>query len=553
MREKEKSLCRLAAQTCVGYARMSATVVIAVVVRICLDCFGLVLTRQEPRSVDFWFAHCAEVSGGFGTESTCVLAGSGLFLASLLGCSLFSWSCRGWIADPARNPYARRYSFTIALEASGWVPISVCVGKTNALVEWFMDVARDDLSQALLSSAISALLAVSCAWLTHFAMMHCGSVASQSKEGLGFRSFGKLLLLMSLYCFGWAVGWSSWKFVLALLDALEPRTSVHNTALAAVVLVIFLVLSICFYLRFGPEPIIPDPHLQKLCYSHGYSRSSRRSLISYAVYSCTVFIVMCCCDSTYGLLHLVANKVYLPVGPPSSFDVKLLVVLALVAAVVTILAAFCSAGITWTTEVDENTSMTVSRSVSDARLEMLVSRRSRFQLRGARELSLELQETRAVEEAQTDGGSPFVQAGDEAAGPQATCFVQEGINEDIEHLSVGQSISRTLCAAVLVYDVLGLIVCFQWGSFAFRSYGILFGGMASVHAVFYILSCFLYASVVIVSLMRLMLVYFPSEEELRELHADASPATSEPFLVLEANDLQRGDSGYERLTSPVAD
>merc|ERR1719401_1045619 len=145
--------------------------------------------------------------------------------------------------------------------------------------------------------------------------------------------FGKFFLLASLYCFGWAVGWSNWQIVLSLMDALEPGRSAHNAVLAAGVISAFLVLTTCFYLRYGPEPIVPDPQLQQLCYSHGYSSSVRRSLVSYIVYSCVVFMVMCCCDPTYGVLIVLAKQVY--ALSASVWDAKALLVLIALACVVT--------------------------------------------------------------------------------------------------------------------------------------------------------------------------------------------------------------------------
>jgi hypothetical protein len=127
---------------------MAATVVIAVVVRICLDCIGIILTGQEAEEAGFWFAHCRR-------DGRCVLAGIVLFFVSLTGCSVFAWSCQEWITDPTRNPYARRFSFEVVVDAATWIPISVVVGKTNAMVEWFMDIAKDNRRAApVLSSAV---------------------------------------------------------------------------------------------------------------------------------------------------------------------------------------------------------------------------------------------------------------------------------------------------------------------------------------------------------------------------------------------------------------
>merc|ERR1740130_894492 len=129
MGEATRGLSALFAQTFTAYARMAATVVIAVVVRICHDCLGIILTGQDPVAVNFWFAHCR---GG-----KCMVVGLFIFLLALGGCSMCAWKVKDWIMDPARNRHASRYSFAVVMDAATWVPISVVVGKTNALIEWF--------------------------------------------------------------------------------------------------------------------------------------------------------------------------------------------------------------------------------------------------------------------------------------------------------------------------------------------------------------------------------------------------------------------------------
>jgi len=512
---------------------MASTVVIAVVGRLCMDCIGILLTKQEPVQISFWFAHCNK-------DGTCVLTGVILFFVSLLGCSIFAWCCQEWITDPTRNPYARIFSFKIIIEAAGWIPISVAVGKTNALVEWFMDISKDDRIQALLSSAMAMLLTVSCALVTHLAMKYCRGVqkSAQVKEA-GWAGFGKFFLLATIYCLGWAVAWSNWELVLSVMDALEPGQSMHNAVLAAGVISASLVFSICFYLRYGPEPIIPDPQLQLLCYNHGYSSSVRRSLVSYMVYSCVVFIVMCCCDPNYGLMTVLARNLY---GAASSvFDATALLVFCGLACALTLLAALCSAAITWAMEVDESSSMKLSRSVHDACRKMVYRRRSVFEALLTQVLEdgsdARLVEQRELQrlpapgrerEEEEDGGFGD---GDESAGPRLSSapspacgsLFDVGLGDydaasDVEserqlRLDPG-AISRALCASVLVYDVLGFVVCFQWGAIALRGYSVVFGRLAGLHGVLYALSCLLYAGAVVAALARLVFLLFPSSEEL---------------------------------------
>jgi len=540
--EEKKGFLELVGKTVVAYVRMSSTVVIAVVFRLCLDCIGIILTAQEPTAIYFWFAHCNK-------DGTCVLTGVCLFFVSLLLCSVFAWSCQDWITDAKRNPLARSFSFAIVVEAAVWVPISVVVGKTNALVEWFMHTAKDNRVQALLSSALAALLTTSCALVTHVSMKYCRSVAGSAlvKEA-GWAGFGKFFLLATLYCLGWAVGWSNWELVLSLMDALEPGRSMHNAMLAAGVITAFLILSTCFYLKYGPEPIIPDPQLQQLCYKHGYSSSLRRSFVSYVVYSCVVLLVMCCCDPKYGILLILAREVYADAS--SVFDAKALLVLCALQCLVTLVAAVCSAAITWAMEVDAGSSMRLSRSVHDNCRQMVSRRRSNFEALLTRVLedgsdarlmqSRELQRAPApLEVDEFDGGEDAmpVSEADESAGPPVPqCNYSlldvdlpdyEGLSEiDSERqlkLDPG-SISRLLCLSVLIYDVLGFVVCFMWGAIALRMYSVLFGRLAGMHKALYAFSCILYAGGVSVALSRFVFVLFPSGEELSHHEPEDSHA-----------------------------
>jgi len=551
-----------------AYVRMSCTVVIAVVIRLFLDCIGITLTGQDPTAVIFWFAHCDK-------EGKCIWAALVLFLASLFICSFFAWSSHSWITDPTRNSYARRYSFGILMDALAWVPISVGIGKTNALVEWFMDISEVDLLQALLSSAVAAGLTLTCALLSHLAMKHCDGVAraSQVKEA-GWRGYGKFFLLSTLYCLGWAVGWSNWELVLALMDAMEPGESVHNTVLAVAVMSFFVVVTGCFYSKYGPEPVIPDPEVQQLCYGHGYSSSLWRSLVSYLVYSCVVFNVMLCCDANYGLLHILADQVYPSAfSAKAAFDAKALVVIFGMSLVVMLIVVLVSSFITKWTSVDELSSMRLSRSVDDAR-QLMFSRRlslSRTSSSTSLDGDKELQETGSSLTSTIRSQAEDTGDGDDAAGPTRTSSQSQNfplsilshastrtpvdtpyspVSSDTDYSRLDadmtdfpgrmSTISRTVCASILVYDVLGLVVCFEWGAFVIRLYSTLFGHLAGRHVVLYFLTTLVYAIGVTAALLRFVFVCFPSGEDLqckeyntegeKQLSAAESFSAFEPFL-----------------------
>lgn len=88
------------------------------------------------------------------------------------------------------------------------------------------------------------------------------------------------------------------------------------------------------------------------------------------------------------------------------------------------------------------------------------------------------------------------------------------------------SISGAICVSVLVYDVLGFVVCFQWGAatwssvrrvapgmLAVRGYSVLFGRVAARCTACYVASCLIYASAVVVLTSRLVFRIFPSADE----------------------------------------
>jgi len=220
-------------------------------------------------------------------------------------------------------------------------------------------------------------------------------------------------------------------------------------------------------------------------------------------------MVMVCCDPTYGLLIALAKWVYSSTS--SMFDAQALLVLCSLATLVTLLSALCSAGITWAFEVDALTSMRLSRSVNDACTKMVNRRRSQFgemlsqvQKAGSDACLMEAE----LEEVKDAHGGPhclYASMSDEEA-------LSEVESERQLRLNPG-SISSTICVSVLVYDVLGFVVCFQWGMLAVRSYSVLFGRVAARHTAFYIISCLIYASGVIVGTSRVVFCFFPSAEE----------------------------------------
>lgn len=417
-------------------------------------------------------------------------------------------------------------------------------------------MANGDFVQVLISSAIAFLLTMCCALLTHLAMKYCGDVASSSSHAMGpeagMASFGRFCILNLLYCASWAVAWSNWRLVLAVLDSLEQRFPGHDIALAVAVITPVIILSICFYLRFGPEPIIPDPQLQQLCYDHGYSGSIKRSLVSFSVYSCVVFVTMSACDSTYGMFHFLTDKVYSPaLAGNSDFDAKLPIVLCLMACTVTIVASFCSAAITRTTEVNELSSMRLSRSAHEARSRMLIRRRWHFEFDGSykhKDLDgVELQERRFDTSAERLGEVKDHPADDAAGHPHVphrerahSGYVRQDNNgvSGAPHQWVSR-MSRTLCASVLIYDVLGLVVCVQWGAVAFRSYVVLLGHLAGLHSLLYALSCLAYATAVVAALARFVRTCFPSSEELRH-GAPQLEQGQDPFLRVAPDEAEAG-------------
>jgi len=131
----------------------------------------------------------------------------------------------------------------------------------------------------------------------------------------------------------------------------------------------------------------------------------------------------------------------------------------------------------------------------------------------------------------------FDRGGDESAGPSTPRCGYSRLDVQYEdaadlaserqlQLSPG-GISWTLCASVLAYDVLGFVVCFQWGMIALRVYSVLFGRIAAVHDALYALSCIFYAMSVVTFLSWFVCAFFPSSEELSHRVPACARATSD--------------------------
>jgi len=235
---------------------------------------------------------------------------------------------------------------------------------------------------------------------------------------------------------------------------------------------------------------------------------------------------MACCDPTYGLLIVLASRVYSSTS--SMFDAQAWLVLCSLAIVVTLLGALCSAAITWIFKVDEFSSMRLSRSVNDACSQMVTRRRvefgemlSRVQKAGSDACLVEDTDLSNLEdipldedEDEEDFKSSLVPTPrcKYASMPSDEEAVLEVESERQLQLNPG-AISSAICVSVLIYDVLGFVVCFQWGMLVVRGYSVAFGSLAMRHWALYAVSCIVYASAVTVATTRLVMICFASPEE----------------------------------------
>eukprot|EP00930_Biecheleria_cincta_P105726 TRINITY_DN98667_c0_g1_i1.p1 TRINITY_DN98667_c0_g1~~TRINITY_DN98667_c0_g1_i1.p1 ORF type:complete len:293 (-),score=39.42 TRINITY_DN98667_c0_g1_i1:52-828(-) len=120
------------------------------------------------------------------------------------------------------------------------------------------------------------------------------------------------------------------------------------------------------------------------------------------------------------------------------------------------------------------------------------------------------------------------------------------------------AISSSVCVSVLIYDVLGFVVCFQWGALTLRGYSVLFGKLAGRHLALYMGSCIIYAIVVIAVVTRAVIIFCPSPDELimleEQSRKDVSPASRSPSggsPTSVSQDMSRRKS-WERRRGPFA-
>jgi len=498
---------------------MSATVVAATVTRMCFDCVGLILAgKRDSSHYFFWFAKC-DVTGNHIEESVgCLRWAVYLFAVAILFCSLLLWGVSQWITDPAQNPLATRYSFRILVDALTWVPISVCVGKMNVLVEWLMDVTTDDAMQAVLTIECVVIVTGVAALLAHVGLKYVADVANAHRiTERSFKSFCKALVLTTLSTFPWAVGWNSWKVVRAILDLVEgkvPKTVRHLASYT--VLASFMIASIFFYSRFGPEPAIPDPQTQQAAYGNPYTGSVLRAMIALIVYSCVVFNVMCITDPEYGLLYKFLKLVHPALRDNPEFgDFPSIITLFLWFCAVTAVAVLVSVGITACTSVDMSTSAKLSRQVvqtTSNQKELFKPTPSRpyYHRQSSRESTFtqELQEGLMPDRETT----PEPSDGDDAAGPRPDAVLL--LDHEAGAVTMLPAVSMTICVSILVFDVLGLVVCMIWGAFSTRLYYNMLGYIARLHPALYMTSILLYAVGIIALVSRVAFVWFPDVEEL---------------------------------------
>mmetsp|Transcript_43886 Transcript_43886/g.80191 ORF Transcript_43886/g.80191 Transcript_43886/m.80191 type:complete len:580 (-) Transcript_43886:35-1774(-) len=503
-----------------AYARMSATIVAATVTRMCFDCVGFILAgKRDSANYFFWFAKC-DVTGNHIEESVgCLRWAVYLFAVAILFCSLLLWGVSQWISDPAQNPLAMRFSFRILVDALTWVPISVCVGKMNVLIEWLMDVTTDDAMQAVLTIECVVIVTGVAALLAHVGLKYVEDVANAHRiTERNFKSFCKALVLTTLSTFPWAVGWNSWKVVRAILDLVEgkvPKT-VRQTS-SYTVLAFFMIVSIYFYSRFGPEPAIPDPQTQQAAYGNPYTGSVLRAMIALIVYSCVVFNVMCITDPEYGLLYKFLKLVHPALRETPEFgDFPSILTLFLWFCAVTAVAVLASVGITACTSVDMSTSAKLSRQVvqTTSKQRELFKQpppRPYYHRQSSRESTFtqELQEGLMPDREVT----PEPSDGDDAAGPRLDADVL--LDNDANSGAILTSeVSMTTCVSILVFDVLGLVVCMIWGAFSMRLYYNMLGYIARLHPALYMISVLLYAVAIIALVSRVAFVWFPDVEEI---------------------------------------
>eukprot|EP00403_Amphidinium_massartii_P026416 CAMPEP_0178390892 /NCGR_PEP_ID=MMETSP0689_2-20121128/10880_1 /TAXON_ID=160604 /ORGANISM="Amphidinium massartii, Strain CS-259" /LENGTH=543 /DNA_ID=CAMNT_0020011415 /DNA_START=143 /DNA_END=1770 /DNA_ORIENTATION=- len=447
---------------------MAATVIVATVTRMCLDCLGFLLSGQQNASSNyFWFSTCIVDRNHLQQSMTCLHMAAYLFVTSILFCAVVLWGVAQWITDPDQNPYARRYSFTILVDSLTWIPISVCVGKMNVLVDWLMGVTKDNATRALLTIECVIVVSGVTALVANLSLKYVQDVANASKFAeRSFKAFCRVLVLTTLSTFPWAVGWNAWKVVLAVLDlvgglvpasAAEWQKSVANYS----VLGLIMMATMLFYSRFGPEPVIPDPHTQQVVNRNPHTGSVLRSMIALMVYSCCVFNVMVITDPTYGILYKFLRWVHPKLAAtPKYRDVQALVTLFMWILVITFLCVIASVIITACTSVDMSTSAKVSRrlTVTSSGRQLFkqsppaIGQRPFYSRQSSREAGFgqELQEELMPERCPS---REDLANGDEAAGPSTDPVAV--FDNDAVPTSPSSVVSMKICASIMIFDVLG--------------------------------------------------------------------------------------------------
>jgi len=271
----------------VQYLRMSGTVMIAVVLRMTLDAIGIVVVGQDADKEDFWFARCK--------QRKCVVVGMSELIICVLGASAFVLLANSTLL---KNKWSRLISPALIIGAVEWMPISVGGGKTNMIMGYFIDIIKFT-STGWLEGILFALLLNTIAAL--FATLNLNGRQDSTLSARGYLNFTRLLIL---YAISWAVGWAYWDSTLRFLDAITDSVHPVHPLVNHVVLTTVIVAAASVYLKFGPEPVVPQHS------PVNFSISFWRCFISFAVYSSVVLLVMVLSDPAYGFLHLCCISFY---------------------------------------------------------------------------------------------------------------------------------------------------------------------------------------------------------------------------------------------------
>lgn len=272
-------------RTWVQYARMSGTVISAVLVRLMMDAFAIVFAGLDAEHENFWFGNCRRTS--------CVIMGLIELSMAVVCASAFVWSWHEHLAD---SKLSRHVSLGLIIAAAEWTPISMLVAKTNMVMGYMID-GFHITPRGFLEAMIFALtLNAAAAAFTHY------NLQDRQERTLNPRGFWKFTLLLILYALSWGVGWAYWDATLRLLQAFKtsPESSGH---VARLVIFGVMLIATFTYLRFGPEPVVPQRGPES-------SASFSRSWTSFMVYSSVVLLVMGLSDPSYGMLHLSCQYLY---------------------------------------------------------------------------------------------------------------------------------------------------------------------------------------------------------------------------------------------------